>query len=162
MDRLLQTDDVQSLVQSRRLIKNFNVSRRNLGKLRWKFKFCPSFSAFVHLFRVSPFPSSVSARFFCFLSALEAVREHWRRDSNEIFEIQRRCHNRLRLDASAIVEQAFLLLLLLLLVFFLFLRRGIEINFKIEIIRLAIINFSKGSIFDVCIRLVFRFGMRFN
>lgn len=121
------------------------------------FRFCPSFSRFsVSFVRLGPL-----LLFSPSLSALEAVREHWRRDSNEIFEIQRRCHNRLRLDASAIVEQAFLLLLLLL-VFFLFLRRGIEINFKIEIIRLAIINFSKGSIFDVCIRLVFRFGMRFN
>lgn len=78
MDRLLQTDDVQSLVQSRRLIKNFNVSRRNLGKLRWKFKFCPSFSAFVHLFRVSPFPSSVSARFFSF----PRVSPLWRQFEN--------------------------------------------------------------------------------
>lgn len=122
------------------------------------FRFRPSFSRFsVSFVRLGPL-----LLFSPSLSALEAVREHWRRDSNEIFEIQRRCHNRLRLDASAIVEQAFLLLLFLLLVFFLFLRRGIEINFKIEIIRLAIINFSKGSIFDVCIRLVFRFGMRFN
>lgn len=122
------------------------------------FRFRPSFSRFsVSFVRLGPL-----LLFSPSLSALEAVREHWRRDSNEIFEIQRRYHNRLRLDASAIVEQAFLLLLLLLLVFFLFLRRGIEINFKIEIIRLAIINFSKGSNFDVCIRLVFRFGMRFN
>lgn len=125
---------------------SINVSRRNL----WKFKFCPPFSI-TSAFDLFP---RFSVSFACLgplllfsssLSALEAAREHWRRDSNEIFEIQRRCHNRLRLDASAIVEQAFLLLLLFLLP-----RRGIEINFKIEIIRLAIINFSKRSIFDVC------------
>lgn len=125
---------------------SINVSRRNL----WKFKFCPPFSV-TSAFDLFP---RFSVSFACLgplllfsssLSALEAAREHWRRDSNEIFEIQRRCHNRLRLDASAIVEQAFLLLLLFLLP-----RRGIEINFKIEIIRLAIINFSKRSIFDVC------------
>lgn len=125
---------------------SINVSRHNL----WKFKFCPPFSI-TSAFDLFP---RFSVSFACLgplllfsssLSALEAAREHWRRDSNEIFEIQRRCHNRLRLDASAIVEQAFLLLLLFLLP-----RRGIEINFKIEIIRLAIINFSKRSIFDVC------------
>lgn len=125
---------------------SINVSRHNL----WKFKFCPPFSI-TSAFDLFP---CFSVSFACLgplllfsssLSALEAAREHWRRDSNEIFEIQRRCHNRLRLDASAIVEQAFLLLLLFLLP-----RRGIEINFKIEIIRLAIINFSKRSIFDVC------------
>lgn len=125
---------------------SINVSRHNL----WKFKFCPPFSV-TSAFDLFP---RFSVSFACLgplllfsssLSALEAAREHWRRDSNEIFEIQRRCHNRLRLDASAIVEQAFLLLLLFLLP-----RRGIEINFKIEIIRLAIINFSKRSIFDVC------------
>lgn len=125
---------------------SINVSRHNL----WKFKFCPPFSI-TSAFDLFP---RFSVSFACLgplllfsssLSALEAAREHWRRDSNEIFEIQRRCHNRLRLDASAIVEQAFLLLLLFLLP-----RRGIEINFKIEIIRLTIINFSKRSIFDVC------------
>lgn len=125
---------------------SINVSRHNL----WKFKFCPPFSV-TSAFDLFP---RFSVSFACLgplllfsssLSALEAAREHWRRDSNEIFEIQRRCHNRLRLDASAIVEQAFLLLLLFLLP-----RRGIEINFKIEIIRLTIINFSKRSIFDVC------------
>lgn len=125
---------------------SINVSRHNL----WKFKFCPPFSI-TSAFDLFP---CFSVSFACLgplllfsssLSALEAAREHWRRDSNEIFEIQRRCHNRLRLDASAIVEQAFLLLLLFLLP-----RRGIEINFKIEIIRLTIINFSKRSIFDVC------------
>lgn len=122
---------------------------------------------------VRPFP--LSSIFFAFLRFLRPSRPAsslfsplWRQFENTGVEtVMRFSRSRggviIALGSTrAIVEQAFLLLLLLLLVFFLFLRRGIEINFKIEIIRLAIINFSKGSIFDVCIRLVFRFGMRFN